>query len=1092
MDAERWREIEAVFQAARDRDPLSRQTFLNEACRSDPSLRAEVEALLAADSVGSGFLEPTVVASSGPELAGRLQVSLGSAYLIERELGGGGMSRVFVAHETALSRRVVVKLLPPELAAELDAERFRREIRLAASLQHPHVVPVHASSQAGELLYYIMPYVEGESLKHRLEREGPLPIGEVVRLLREITDALCYAHRRGIIHRDLKPANILLEEGHALVTDFGIAKALFAATGEADQPVALTSTGLVLGTPVYMAPEQAAGDQIDHRADLYALGCLAYELLTGRPPFTGGSAQALIAAHFADTPKPLEQHRQGLPPKLMGLVLRLLAKMPAERPQSAQEVLRDLETLSIPARSVPLIGVVGIYLACSLVMLGLAYLSMVQLGLPDWLVPSAVVLLLIGFPIIVATALVQGWPVTSAADGLRAGEQRAKHWLTWRRAISGGVFVFSALGFVVTTYMAMRAFGIGPVGTLLAAGVLKEREPVLLADFENHTRDSLLGDVITDAFRIDLAQSQLVSLVPPEQVAAALERMRRPGTSRIDGALAREIAVREGIKAVVTGEVASAGPQVVLAAQLISPRTGEVLAGQRATARDSTEIMQAVDQVSRKLRERVGESLKALRGESSLEQVTTSSLPALRKYSQALSHRAEGDDDRAIDLLEEAVALDTSFAMAYRMLGTILSGLGTQGAQTVEAVTRAYQHRDRLTERERYITIGTYYTFLGEPEKSMAAYQALLESDPYDRHALNNLGHTYNGLQQYARAESLFRRLVSRDSTDPFAVRNLVTSLEGLSKSHEAERVLQNALRRFPHNVWIGYEAALLPSSTGDYVSARARLLALEEEHGENLFWRAVIRKRLAQLASVRGKLVEAERHLQEAMSVAMEDGDTAHYVELSLHLAALDIEIRHAPLRGLQRVEATFRLFPFDSMTPLDRPHFQLAEIYATAGRPDRARLVLADYEMVTDPVFRRGEERERYSILGEIARAEGRLREAVSEFRLASARSTPTVCAICPFKRLGTAYDEAHAPDSAAASYERYVTTPSVDRIWYDGRWLPSVLVRLGELYEAQGEQGKARHYYKRFVDLWKDCDPELQPQVAKARRRIQALEG
>ena len=273
----------------------------------------------------------------------QLQSSLGTAYTLERELGGGGMSRVFVARDKALERDVVVKVLSPELAQGLSAERFAREIRLAATLQQANVVPVHlAGVTADGLPYYTMPYVEGESLRHRLAR-GPVDVAEAVSILRDVARALACAHARGIVHRDIKPDNILISGGAAVVTDFGIAKAVSASrtpTG-ADS---LTQAGVSLGTPAYMAPEQALGDPtLDHRADLYSLGVVAYEVLAGTPPFTGATLQQLVAAHVGQMPVPLAQRRRDVPNALAALTMRLLAKDPAERPQSADEVIRLLD-----------------------------------------------------------------------------------------------------------------------------------------------------------------------------------------------------------------------------------------------------------------------------------------------------------------------------------------------------------------------------------------------------------------------------------------------------------------------------------------------------------------------------------------------------------------------------------------------------------------------------------------------------------------------------------------------------------------------------------------------------------------------------
>ncbi|HUK22170.1 MAG TPA: serine/threonine-protein kinase [Gemmatimonadales bacterium] len=277
------------------------------------------------------------------ELRDRVQEVLGSSYRIERELGAGGMSRVFVAFETALERRVVVKVLPPQLALAIARERFRREIQLAASLQHPHIVPLLAAGGSGDVFYYTMPYVEGESLRSRLAREGRLSIRDAIRTLRDVADALAYAHERGIVHRDIKPDNILLSGGHAVVADFGVAKALSYAGGES----ALTSLGLAIGTPAYMAPEQAAGDpNVDARADLYALGATAYEMLTGRPPFPDLAPHRMIAAHVLDPVTPVIDQRPDVPAELAELVMRCLDKAADQRPTSAAAVRDALDSIS--------------------------------------------------------------------------------------------------------------------------------------------------------------------------------------------------------------------------------------------------------------------------------------------------------------------------------------------------------------------------------------------------------------------------------------------------------------------------------------------------------------------------------------------------------------------------------------------------------------------------------------------------------------------------------------------------------------------------------------------------------------------------
>ena len=278
-----------------------------------------------------------------PVLKDQLQQLLGSAYTLERELGGGGMSRVFIATENALGRKVVVKVLPPEVAAGVKVERFKREIQFLARLHHPHIVPLLAAGGDGVLSYYVMPFMQGESLRARILRRGILPTAETVRTLREVCSALSFAHQNAIVHRDIKPDNVLLVSGSAMVTDFGVAKALSVSTGDGD-PNSLTSLGIALGTPSYIAPEQATADPTtDHRADLYSLGAMAYEMLSGKPPFAAKTPSAMLAAHISERPVPVIERRPDIPPALSALVMECLEKSADRRPQTADEIVKMLD-----------------------------------------------------------------------------------------------------------------------------------------------------------------------------------------------------------------------------------------------------------------------------------------------------------------------------------------------------------------------------------------------------------------------------------------------------------------------------------------------------------------------------------------------------------------------------------------------------------------------------------------------------------------------------------------------------------------------------------------------------------------------------
>jgi eukaryotic-like serine/threonine-protein kinase len=340
--AERWEDIERLFDQACELAPAARSAFLQQACSSDAGLRAAVERLLQAHDEAAGFLEdtgPAHAAAVFASLAARERFGPGDhlgSYRIDRELGRGGMATVYLVRDQ-LDRQIALKVLDPEVAATCGPERFLREIRVAARFDHPHILPVHDSGETDGWLWYTMPFVDGESLRNRLQRDGPLLVEDALCIANQTADALDYAHRHGIVHRDIKPENILLaSRGVAAsveqvrIADFGVAWAL--ETGGHR----LTGSGLTVGTPEYMSPEQATGAQVDGRSDVYALGCVVYEMLAGEPPYTGPTAEAVIARRLSEPIPPLGAVR-AVASGLESAVTRALANAPADRFLTAGE-----------------------------------------------------------------------------------------------------------------------------------------------------------------------------------------------------------------------------------------------------------------------------------------------------------------------------------------------------------------------------------------------------------------------------------------------------------------------------------------------------------------------------------------------------------------------------------------------------------------------------------------------------------------------------------------------------------------------------------------------------------------------------------
>ena len=947
-----------------------------------------------------------------PELTARLQAALGSAYQLESELGGGGMSRVFRFTDTRLGRAVVVKVLPPDLGASVNIARFQREIAVAAKLQHPHIVPMLTAGSHDDLLYYIMPYIDGQSLRTRLADDPRIPIGDTIRILREVADALAHAHAHGIVHRDIKPGNVLLSGKHAFVTDFGVAKAVEESTGKA----ALMTMGVALGTPAYMAPEQAMGDvNTDHRADIYALGVLGYEMLTGRTPFTGISPQALVTAHLTEQPGPVGKFRPDVPSTLAAVIMRCLAKQPADRWQSATEVLDQLEQMVTPS------------------------------------------------------------------SGIAPPPRRMGGWSIRRRVAAGviGVVALATAGF-----LGLRVFSVGSAGTLLASGVLEERDRLVLAEFENRTSDSTLGPSVSEAFRIDLAQSRAVRLLDAPAIASALERMQRAPGTRIDLALARDLAQREGAKAVVRGQIDPVGTGYLLAAELVSAADGSVVVALRENARDDAELIDAIDRLSKGLRQSIGESLRAIRASAPLERVTTGSLDALRLYSQGVNAEMKGDFDRAISFQERAIALDTGFAMAYRKLAMELYNTSNSRARINAAASSAFRHRDRLPPIERYLATATYYSRVEfDSVKTAEAYRAVLDLDPDNFIAGNNLTELYVNSRRFAAAESLGLRFLS---TGNFPIYINVTRAQlGQGKLDDAAAVMRAyelTAAGTPTAVWLH---AFLDENRESFDSAEARQRSLRGQQ-LGLAWEAWQASHLYALLQLRGRLAEATVEARRYMDVSERRELPGSYVASAVQLAMTQLRFEQSPAAARRTVDAALRRHPLATIQAEDRPYSLVIMFLAEAGQVEEARQLLSEYQAAIPEVARRRDPFLR-SAEAAIALAEGQRAEAI---RLYRAWHTELPCARCGLYEIAGIYDQEGQLDSARIVAERALTSLGLFRVFEDTWWLALTYKRLGELYEQRGDTTKASGYYSKFVDLWKDADPALQPTVRDARNRIAKL--
>jgi tetratricopeptide (TPR) repeat protein/tRNA A-37 threonylcarbamoyl transferase component Bud32 len=1096
--------------------------------------------------VDGGEIGPLATESQQATHLEHLTSVLAGRYVVQRELGQGGMATVYLAHDRKHDRQVALKVLRPDIAAVLGSDRFKREIKLAAGLSHPNIMPVHDSGDADGFLYYVMPHIDGLSLRDRLNQDGRLPVNEALRIVRAVAEALGHAHRHGVVHRDIKPENIMLHEGHPLVADFGIGKAMSTA-GD----VGLTLSGIAVGTPAYMSPEQAAGDEdIDGRSDLYSLGCVLFEMLTGEQPFTGPTAQVVIAKRFVQRPANVTELCNGIGPAVEYVVQRALARDPKDRFETASLFaaavgeLVDTETyrvfstigphgsdgvwegprnngnqpdagvlpavpmqrtgelrLGAPERAVDLSPsrtdeerrrgrtkrpVVALARAGTL--FGLAAVGVLSIvrylvtsfGLPDWVLPGAIIWLVAGVPVLLLTGRQEFKRIVALSGGtLATTAVGVRRHLTWRKAVLGGAVGLGALAVLTVLYMAMRLVGVGPLGTLMATGAFQEGGGIVVAEFTNRTDEPDLGAAVTEALRVDLAQSPVVSPVSPTAVRDALARMGLTAATPVDRRIATEIAVRDGIPVVVAGEVLSLGEGFVLSARVINSVDDQELLALRETADNGSEVIAAVERLSHRLRERIGESLKDIRRSPALSSVTTASLPALRRFSLGVQLIGEGRWSQANEVLTDAVHLDSTFAEAYVRLGYNLSNQDRPRSSVVEAMSAAFRHRDRLPESRQNSVEGAYYSIVGEPEKSAAAYEASLASG--DRSALNNLSLQYLALRQPEKAVDILTEARERNTNTGLLTVNFTRALFSLGRVEEAQQVWDNFVSANPGYQLSARHTARLAVARDSFQAARTALA--EAGQSEDLFATAIVSRYGAFLSAAQGKLSDALQVLETQMAAAAAAGDRA---------GAFALEVKSAEVLAGNGRSADYVLRLLDgaeerhgaaTLAALDRFLPTRARLRAKLGDVDEARRLLREHEEEVLADYPNIDMQERLLATAELELAEGKVLDAMVTFRIADIGR----CVICALPGLARAYEAAGEVDSAAVTYERYLSIPFADRIDHVAIDHAFVLKRLGELHESGGNRETALEYYNRFIELWRDADPELQLFVDEARERI-----
>ncbi len=581
-----------------------------------------------------------------PDLLDKLQSAVGDAYRVERELARGGMSRLFLATEASLNRRVVFKLLPPEMVSEVSAARFKREIEVAAQLQHPHVLPVLSAGASEDLVYYVMPYVEGESLRQRLDAGGKLPMAFALQILTEVADALAHAHQRGIVHRDIKPENILLLQDHAVLTDFGVARAV----EEAREGGRLTEVGIAVGTPGYMSPEQAAGEHnLDARSDVYALAVVGFEMLSGEQPFTGETPQSVMAAHLTQEPRPVSALRPDTPEPVTAAIARGLAKDPADRYQTAAEFRDALRAVAAPAQA-----------------------------------------------------------------GRSAGR--------WRLAA----------GALAVALLAALLFTFWPRGYQVEGD---PRHSVIVFPFENKTglpENDYLEEASMNLLGLAVGHWGDMRVYDDERTASLLRRRDIGSAADIDFDAAQDMAKDARVGTFVMGDIRRERDSLAIEAKVHDVATGERIATEIVRAAAGADPRPLFDSVAGRILQVSGAPAGEMPG---LVVQTTRSLEAYREYLAGIEALQLLDIDATRARLERAVALDSTFALAYMRLLDADGWAGLERgdpARRRELVAKALRYSETLPPRYRMLA------------RFHSAYEA----------------------GQYARAREIAAQMIARDSGD--------------------------------------------------------------------------------------------------------------------------------------------------------------------------------------------------------------------------------------------------------------------------------------------------------------------------------------
>ncbi|HSO75923.1 MAG TPA: protein kinase [Blastocatellia bacterium] len=953
-------------------------------------------------------------------------------YEILESIGAGGMGEVYLARDIRLERKVAIKLLPTGFSAYPESvRRFEREARSASALNHPNIITIYEIGEANGAQYIAAEYIEGKTLRQHFRGER-MSLAETLDVAIQVASALSAAHRAGIIHRDIKPENVMLRpDGYVKVLDFGLVKLSEERTiclaSNMSTTEATTEAGKVMGTVRYMSPEQARGKPVDARSDIFSLGVMLYEMITGFAPFEGDSVADIFAAILQQEPLPIENYLTDTPKELQRVVSKALRKERSERYQEMTDLLADLKVLREELQLQSKLERVPVNKSFGR-STGRKTLTLVTGGIPTTIEPIS----------------------------------SARHLVSQIKSRKRSATLVLAL-LVTATVTAAFYFNRKPV--------LTEQDTILLSDFVNTTGDSIFDGTLKQGLAVQLGQSPFLHLFPDVRVRQTLRLMGRSPDQRVTGEIGSEICARQGLKALIVGTIAPLGSHYVITLEAANGRSGEVLAREQTEAENKEQVLKALSLAASRLREKLGESLGSIQKFDAPLEATTSSLEALKAFSLGVEQTQNGKFLEAIPFYNHAIELDPKFAYAYGTLAVNYYNTRQPGL-AAEYAEKAFALRDRMSELEKLRITSFYHAFVtGEVDKGIETVQLYKQTYPRDERGPLNLSDRYGMIGQFEKAVDEANRALLLNPNNAVAYWNLAHSLTHLSRFPEAKATCETAIQQKLDTIALHYFLYQIAFAEGDAAGmqqqvdwARGRLdeyMALDWQNGAAAFG---------------GQWRRAQDFARRSIDLAARSDAR----EVAARYAA-DAALRAAVLgKNSESKAAAAQSLALES-NQVSMARMTLA--LALCGEAHRAQSLIEELEarypkntlinQLWLPIIRAALELRRNNPTQALQLLEATRRyEPAAEF--------------WPQYLRGVAYLSLKSGEEASAEFRRILDNRGQATL---SVLYPLARSGLARALALSGDKETSRKEYETFFELWKDADPDL-PVLLEARQKFELL--